>query len=64
MPNEYISAAEKVSNLADEFSYDYDLATLLRAGSSKLMKLAQEKGAAMVKSSSDRSGEHKAFTEK
>jgi len=57
MSNEYVSAAQKVGNLADEFSEDYDLATLLRAGSSKLMKLAQKNGV-LMKSSSSQSGEH------
>lgn len=57
MSNEYISAAEKVGNLADEFSEDYDLATLLRASSSKLMKLAQQNDTIM-KSSSNKSGEY------
>ena len=41
MSKEYIIAAERINQLADECSEDYDLACILRAGSSKLMKLAE-----------------------
>lgn len=57
MSNEYILAAQKISNLADEFGEDYELAKLLRASSSKLMKIAQKSGA-LMKASSDQSGEY------
>lgn len=58
MSNEYISAAKKVSSLADEFSEDYELVTLLRAGSSKLIKLAQ-KNSALMKASLNQNKEYK-----
>ncbi len=52
MTNTYIIAAEKVSNLAEEYQDDYNLANLLRAGSSKIMKLAQKDNGTIIKSSS------------
>jgi len=38
--NFYLEAAEKISDLADEYSYDYKLATILRAGASRIMELS------------------------
>lgn len=38
----YLEAAEKVSNLANEYSTDYNLSTILMVGSAKIAKLANE----------------------
>ena len=58
MSEEHQKAANRVGELADEFSGEYDLANLIRAKSSKIMKLAQTYGT-ILKASSDQSGEHK-----
>jgi hypothetical protein len=58
MSKEYIVAAERINDLADEFCEDYDLANLLRAGSSKLMKLAQKNNQTLLKISSIEIGEY------
>ena len=44
MKNYYLEAAGRVSDLADKFSDNNDLANVLRAGSSKITKLAGERG--------------------
>jgi hypothetical protein len=38
--NSYLEAAEKISDLADEYSHDYQLACILRAGASRIMELS------------------------
>lgn len=49
MIQEYLEAADKVSQLANEYSQDYELATILRAGSSKIMQIVQDKNLLMCK---------------
>jgi hypothetical protein len=49
MLKDYLEAADRVSELANEFMDDYDLATVLRAGSSKIMQKAQENNLLILK---------------
>jgi thiamine pyrophosphokinase len=49
MLKDYLEAADRVSELANEFMDDYDLATVLRAGSSKIMQKAQENNLLIMK---------------
>lgn len=51
MKNDYLEAAERVSELANRFSDNGSLANILRAGSSKIIKLANERGVLLKKAS-------------
>lgn len=52
MQEYYLEAAQKVSDLAEEYSGDYGLATILRAGSARITELARENAGLIVKSAS------------
>ena len=49
MKDLYVEAARKISELADEYSEDYHLSTILRVGSVKITGLAQEKTGLILK---------------
>lgn len=55
MSEEYINAAKIIGDLAEEYNQDYDLSSLLRSKSSKIMKLAQEINGSIIKIASDNS---------
>ena len=38
--NYYLEAADKISDLAEEYSHDYDLSNILRAGAVRIMELS------------------------
>lgn len=48
----YLDAAQRISNLADEYSGDYGLATILMVGSARITKLAKEQTGLILKTSS------------
>lgn len=52
MHEHYLEAAQKVSSLAEEYSEDYALATILRTGSSRIVQLAKENHGLIIKTSS------------
>jgi len=57
MTNHYLEAAGRVSDLADKFSDNNDLANVLRAGSFKITKLAHEHGVLLKKASVENEAE-------
>ena len=52
MHEHYLEAAQKVSSLAEEYSEDYVLSTILHSGSARIVKLAQENHGLIIKTSS------------
>lgn len=52
MKNYYLEAAERVSDLANKCNDNTDLANVLRAGSSKITKLAHKHGVLLLKKAS------------
>jgi hypothetical protein len=49
MHEDYLKAAEIISNLAREYSDDYKLASILRLGSIKITELAQKETGLILK---------------
>ena len=52
MNEHYLEAAQKVSSLAEEYSEDYVLSTILRSGSARIVNLAKENHGLIIKTSS------------
>ena len=54
MHEDYLKAADEVSKLAEQYSNDYNLASILRLGSIKIIELAKKESGLLLKTGQQR----------